>query len=165
MSITTELMGRPSSAKTENKNTKLQILLIGEIFRTISTFMRSSDSLNFLSCHRDSYDLKSPWITMFSNLQLSTVHGASYPVGSCSGSMRKVVIHNLCSLGYNCVRCYVPLTGPNGFFACTNLCTSCSVKTLREAGSRAYVDGSVSQRESLSHTILSKRIITTFLVG
>ena len=144
-------MDRPSSAKMENKNLNLQILLIGEVFRTISSYMHSVDNLNFLSCHRDSYSLKGPWITMFSNLQLSTVHGALYPVGSCCEIIRKLVIHNLCSLGYNCVRCCMPLTGPNGFFACTNLCTSCSLKTLRESGSRAYVDGTVSQRESLLH--------------
>ena len=138
-------MGRPSSAKMENKNARLQILMIGEVFRTMSTYMHSADNLNLLSCHRDSYHLKSPWITMFSNLQLSTVHGASFPVGISCEIMRKLVIYSLCSLGYNCVRCCMPLTGPNGFFACTNLCTSCSLQTLRESGNRAYVDGSVSQ--------------------
>ena len=163
-----ELMERQCSAKTENKNAKLQTLLIGEVFRTISTYMHSTDNLNFLSCHRDSYNLKSPWITMFSNLQLSTVYGASYPVGSSCEVMRKLILHSLCSLGYNCVRCCMPLIGPNGFFACTNLCTSCSLKTIRESGSRAYVDGSVSQQESPLYFVphqSNKRITIATLAG
>jgi hypothetical protein len=128
------------------KNARLQILLIGEVFRSLSLYLNSTDSLNFLSCHSYAYNLKSPWITMFTNLQLSSVFKkAHFSVGVRCEVPRSIVLYCFYHLGYNCVRCYTPLTGPQGFFACTNLCNSCTLKTFKDAGSRIYVSGSVSQ--------------------
>ena len=129
--------------KRDSKNIQLQILLIEEVFRSLSSFLPSIDALNFLSCHPDSYNLKSPWITMFYNLSLTNVTSLKILPGASCTIPRNAVIHSICNLGYNCVRCCVPLTGPTGFFACTNLCTHCSLNTFRETGSRIYVDGSV----------------------
>jgi hypothetical protein len=128
------------------KNVRLRILLIGEIFRSLSLHLSSTDSLNFLSCHFYAYNLKSPWITMYTNLQLSSVfNGANLSVGVLCKVPRSIVLYCFYHLGYNCVRCYTPLTGPQGFFACTNLCNSCTLRTFKDAGSRIYVSGSVSQ--------------------
>lgn len=138
-------MERIACAHRVVKNVRLQILLIGEIFRALSVYLNSTDCLNFLCCHSHAYDLKSPWITMFSNLQLSSVCKENLSIGVHCKVPRSVVIHSLCHLGYNCVSCCTPLSGPEGFFACTNLCNNCAMRTLREAGSRIYVSGSVSQ--------------------
>lgn len=128
------------------KNVRLQILLIGEVFRSLSLYLNSTESLNFLCCHIYAYSLKSPWITMFSNLRLSSVfRKTNLSVGVRCEIPRSIVIYCLCRLGYNCVHCYKPLTGPHGFFACTNLCNSCALRTLKDTGSRIYVSGSVSQ--------------------
>ena len=125
------------------KNVRLQILLIGEVFRSLSAFLYASDALNFLSCNPESYNLKSPWVTMLYNLNLNDILRSTISSGACSKVPRSIVFHSIYNLGYNCVHCCIPLTGPLGFFACTNLCTHCSLKTLKETNSRIYVDGSV----------------------
>jgi hypothetical protein len=128
------------------KNVRLRILLIGDVFRSLSLYLSSTDSLNFLSCHSYAYNHKSPWITMYTNLQLSSVFkGANFSVGVNCNVPRSIVLYCFYHLGYNCVRCYTPLTGPQGFFACTNLCNSCTLRTFKDTGSRIYVCGSVSQ--------------------
>ena len=131
------------SAKRDLKNIRLQILLICEVFRALSQYLNTTDTLNFLSCNPDSYNLKSPWVTLYYNLNLTNAIGTNLSSGVSSAVPRSLVIHSICDLGYNCVNCCTPLTGPLGFFACTNLCTDCSLKTFRETGSRIYVDGSV----------------------
>ena len=97
----------------------------------------------FLSCNPESYNLKSPWVTMLYNLNLNDILRSTISSGACSKVPRSIVFHSIYNLGYNCVHCCIPLTGPLGFFACTNLCTHCSLKTLKETNSRIYVDGSV----------------------
>lgn len=133
-------------AQPVERNIRLRILLIGEVFRSLSLYLNSTDSLIFLSCHAYAYNLKSPWITLLTNLQLSSVFGkANFSVGVLSKVPRSIVQYCFYRLGYNCVRCSIPLTGPQGFFACTNLCNNCTLRAFQDAGSRTYVSGSVSQ--------------------
>jgi hypothetical protein len=125
------------------KNAKLKILLICEIFQVLSSFLCSREAFDFLSCHPDSYNLKSSWITIFVQLQLSNIRIESFSGSVSSAIPRAFVFHVVRNLGYNCTRCWIPLTGPQGLFACTNLCTTCSIKTFKESGSTSYVDGKV----------------------
>ena len=133
-----------SEAMETTKNKKLHILLIGEVFRSLSEYLYPTDSLNFLSCHSESYNLKSPWVAMYWNLGLPLVCGVNLSSGTDYRTIRSFVLHSLCDLGYNCVQCCTPLIGPNGFFACTTLCTNCSIRCFKDSGSIAYVRGAVS---------------------
>lgn len=150
---------------SHRRNIRLQILIIGEVFRSLSSFLQITDALNFLSCHPDSYNLKSPWVIMLYNLKLNDILGSILSSGISCEVPRSIVFHSIYNLGYNCMHCCIPLTGPLGFFACTNLCTHCSLRTFRESNSRIYVDGSVSRQRNFPGNCYSTAPSSNFYIN
>jgi hypothetical protein len=55
---------------------------------------------------------------------------------------RHLVLHAIRQLGFVCTRCSIPLDGINGLFACTNLCSTCSLRKFRW-NNAPYVEGTI----------------------
>ena len=57
-------------------------------------------------------------------------------------SLRKLIIHAIRRLGYNCEVCHQSLDGPQGLFACSSYCNPCALTKFRR-NRDPYVEGTI----------------------
>lgn len=80
------------------------------------------------------------------------------PTPDISYYQRHLILHAIRQLGFNCTHCSIPLDGPHGLFACTNLCNPCALRKFR-SNNEGYVEGTIRFYLSGNESIISKGVV------
>jgi hypothetical protein len=115
-------------------------LFLGVVLQSLMEFLRPRDVFNLLDSCRALRNHNEAWNVLLSLLGLKTIHSTSERVNrKCC---RAVALFSVTVLGFNCIDCFQPLHGPNGFFAFTNVCNKCSIRRFK-SGNHGYVEALV----------------------
>ncbi len=127
MSIATESAAEYTCESGNNRPTLFLLLLSMGVCSNILSFLSPNEGIDLLTSHNTLIFSKSCWDDILELCQLKEFvprferyFNTYHP--------RKFVVHAIRRLGYLCLKCYTPLNGPNGIFACTTLCSSCALK-------------------------------------
>ena len=97
-----------------------------------------SDNINLLLSCKLLYYSKVGWLILYHWMKIDLYHFYL----KIPHNIHNLVIYVGLKLGYVCVACYKPLDGPNGYFACTNMCQTCSERKFKLQND-CFVNGTI----------------------
>lgn len=112
------------------------------VCETLLSCLNVADGVSLLCSHPSLYNSPVPW-SVLRNWTGVEAYIPFMPPAILYRTIhtdRNAVMYSIVKLGYNCIKCYRSLNGPNGFFACSNVCNRCAVQHFVRHNC-PYVDG------------------------